>query len=196
MNVSKTVPPLLRLPVELRYKIYSHSLSYHIFSIYCWRRHSPFGFATRIIQKRRHFLALLSVSRQIYSETRLLPFMLNAFRFKSEDAFQSWFNKFSAEQRESTQEVHLVTWMARHMIEGHAWRSSPLHLVFPIDRVPGLRRLNVEVRGNGKVKDCVIDGCHACEQRGEEVALEEERFSQWVAVAVGKIDIGYERVLA
>jgi hypothetical protein len=189
-------PSLLRLPVELRYQIYEYALSYHIFNIYCWRRYTPFGFATRIFQKRKHFLALLCVSRQIYAETHLLPFKLNAFRFKSQDAFQSWLGKFSAEQRASIRDVHLVTWMARHMVEGQAWRSSPLHSVFPIRQLPGLRKLNVEVRGNGKVKDCILDGCSACEHGGEEMTLEEEKFVRWVTEAIGKIEIDFERIMA
>jgi hypothetical protein len=196
MDLSVNVPFLFRLPVELRYEIYGYVLSHQIFNVLCWRRYTPFGFATRIIQKRKHFLALLRVSHQVYSETRSLPFTLNTFRFESQDAFHSWLDKFSVEKRVLIRKVHLVTWMARHMIEGQGWRLSPLHLVFPIDQLPGLRELNVEVRGNGRVKDCLLDGCCACEEYGDEVALEEEKFGKWVAEAVGKVEIRFERTAA
>jgi hypothetical protein len=86
--------------------------------------------------------------------------------------------------------------MARHMMEGQGWRLSPLHLVFPIHRLPGLRKLNVEVRWNGRVKDCFIDGCYACEKHGDEVAVEEEKFRNWVTEAVEKVEIRFERTAA
>ncbi|KAH5617554.1 hypothetical protein HBI23_254050 [Parastagonospora nodorum] len=196
MNLSERVPFLLRLPAELQSEIYGYVLSHQIFSILCWRRYTPFGFATRIIQKRKHFLALLRVSRQVYSETRWLPFTLNTFQFESQDAFHSWFDKFSVEKSVLIRNVRLVTWMARHMTEGQGWRLSPLHLVFPIDRLPGLRKLSVEVRGNGRVKDCLLDGCCACEEHGDKVAVEEEKFRTWVAEAVGKVEIRFQRTAA
>lgn len=186
----------LRLPAELRSQIYTYTLSGEIFDIYCWRRYTPFGFATRILKKRRNFLALLAVCRQLYSETRLLPFQLNAFRFKSQDAFHSWLEKFSLHQREAIREVHLVTWMARHMAEGEGWKTRSLDAVFPVEILPGLGIVEVEVRGNGRVRDCAKEGCLGCEEHGEEASFEEEKFASWLVSCRVGVKVGFERVPA
>jgi hypothetical protein len=186
----------LRLPAELRNQIYTYVIGGETFDIYCWRRYTPYGFATRILRKRRAFLALLAVCRQLYSETRLLPFRLNAFRFKSQDAFHSWLDKFALDQREAIQNVSLVTWMARHMVEGEGWRSKPLHEVLPVFRLPGLSKVEIEVRSNGRVRDCAKDGCIACEQHGDAVELEEERLRRWLISCIEGVEVTLERVAA
>jgi hypothetical protein len=186
----------LRLPAELRNQIYAYILGGETFNIHCWRRYTPFGFATRIMRKRTLFLALLAVSRQLHAETRLLPFRLNAVRFKSQDAFDSWLDKFALDQQEAIQNVRLVTWMARHMVEGQSWRSKPLKEVLPVLRLPGLRKVEIEVRSNGRVRDCAKDGCVACEEHGDVVELEEERFKGWLLRCIEGVEVTCERVAA
>jgi hypothetical protein len=129
---------LLRLPAELSLKIYDYTLSGDIFDVHCWRQYARFGFATRIFKRRKNFSALLAVCHQIYAETRLLPFRLNTFRFRSHDAFIPWLKQFDLDQREAIREVHLVTWMAKCMVEGEGYRSRQLKDVFPVNSLPGL----------------------------------------------------------
>jgi hypothetical protein len=133
MDCSPPSSPLLKLLAELRNKLYTYVLGREIFEIYCWRQYTPFSFATRIVQKQKNFLALLAVCHQLYAETRLLPFILNAFHFKSQDASQPWLKKSSIDQEQAIREVHIVTRMARHMVEGEGWFSKPLSTVFPVD---------------------------------------------------------------
>jgi hypothetical protein len=192
MEAPHRAPSFLRLPAELRNQIYTYILSGETFSIHCWRRYTPFGFATRILRKRRLFLALLAVSRQLHSETRLLPFRLNTFRFKSQDAFDSWLDKFASDQQEAIQNIRLVTWMARHMVEGQSWRSKPLEEVLPVVRLSGLKRVEIEVR----MRDCAKDGCSACEEHSEVAELEAERFKGWLLRCTEGVEVTCERVAA
>lgn len=82
------------------------------------------------------------------------------------------------------------------MIEGHAWKTTPIHLVIPVDQIPGLKKLTVEVLGNGLIRDCIIDGCYECEKRGSDVALEEATLSSWILEIYKEVDITFERVAA
>jgi hypothetical protein len=196
MESSKMRSAFLSVPAEVRNQIYAYTLSGEVFSIYCWRRYTPFGIATRILRKETNFLALLAVCQQIHAETRLLPFQLNAFRFKSQDAFKSWLDTFTADQREAMQEVHIVTWMARHMVEGQSWVSKPLDTVFPVDALVGLRRVEVEVRTNGRIGDCIKDGCFRCEEHGDEAGLEEEKLRDWLVGRKSGVKVTFKRVMA
>lgn len=47
-----------------------------------------------------------------------------------------------------------MIWMARHMVEGQGWVSEPLETVFPVERLLGLRRVDVHVRWNGNTRAC------------------------------------------
>jgi hypothetical protein len=196
MEAPHQASSFLCLPAELRNQVYTYVLGGETFSIHCWRRYTPFGFATRILRKRRFFLALLVVCRQLHSETRLLPFRLNAFRFKSQDAFDSWLDKFTLDQQETIQNVHLVTWMARHMVEGEGWRSKPVNEVLPVVRLPGLKKIEIEVRSNGRLRVCAKDGCIACEKLGDVVELEEERLKDWLLRCIEGVEVTFERVAA
>lgn len=196
MNLSKSTSPFVSLPAELRNHIYAYTLSGEVIDIYCWRRYTPFGFATRVLRKQKNFLALLAVCRQLYIETRLLPFQLNAFRFKSQDAFQSWLDKFDSDQQRSIQEIHIVTWMSRHMVEGESWLLKPLTAVVPVDRISGLMRVEVEVRSNGTTKECPKEGCYGCEHHGEEANLEQERFEKWLVSCIEGVQVKFKMVMA
>jgi hypothetical protein len=196
MEPTQQSSTFLLMPAEIRNEIYTHTLSGEVFNIHCWRHYTPFGIATRILRKQKYFLALLAVCHQIHDETRLLPFRLNAFRFKSQDAFKSWLDKFALDQQEAIHEVHIVTWMARHMVEGEGWMSKPLDTVFPVDSLSGLRRVEVEMRVNGRIKDCVKDGCPRCEEHGDELTLEEKRFREWLVGRRGGLRVRFEKVMA
>ncbi|KAF1832936.1 hypothetical protein BDW02DRAFT_624666, partial [Decorospora gaudefroyi] len=80
--------PLLRLPAELRNKIYRFVLGGNHIRPYCetvmgvWEVSFP-GWAYSRLQ-----LALLEVCRQVYAETKLLPFSLNRFVGYPEHMFE------------------------------------------------------------------------------------------------------------
>ncbi|KAH5129483.1 hypothetical protein HBI38_118350 [Parastagonospora nodorum] len=190
------VSHLLRLPAEIRNDIYAYTLSREVFQVHCWRRYTPFSFETRIIRKQKNFLALLAVCTQLYDETRLFPFMLNAFQFKSQDAFHPWLIKFSSHQQEAIQEVHVVTWTARHMVEGEGWCSKPLKDVLPVATLRGLRRVLVEVRHNGRTRECLKEVCPGCERHGGEVALEEKKCARWLSDCIDGVQVTFERMIA
>jgi hypothetical protein len=82
------------------------------------------------------------------------------------------------------------------MVEGESWISKPLDAVFPVDSLPGLRRVEVEVRDNGRMRDCVKDGCPRCEEHGDEVGLEMERFSGWLVGCRRGVKVKFERIMA
>jgi hypothetical protein len=66
--------PLLRLPAELRNQVYHYALGGRKFEVYrtaCKQ--------IRVFQENLPAFALLLVCSQIYAETRLLPYSLNAF---------------------------------------------------------------------------------------------------------------------
>jgi hypothetical protein len=189
-------PTLIRLPSELRNQINAYTLGGEVFDIYCSRSFTPFGLDTRIPRKQKKFLALLAVCRQLYAETRLLPFELNAFRFKSQDAFESWLDKFDSDQRESIRQVHLVTWMAKHMVEGEdAWNLKPVNIVLPVKKLSGLRTIEVEVRCNRRVQECPKDERQECEDHGEEADAEGRRFEKWLFGCIEGVQVSFIRIL-
>ncbi|KAF1840623.1 uncharacterized protein K460DRAFT_371826 [Cucurbitaria berberidis CBS 394.84] len=192
----KQSSPLLRVPAEIRIIIWTHVLGGETFSIHCWRRYTPFGFASRIIQKKRNFLALLATSRQVYSETRLLPFQFNAFRFKHQSSFLSFLAHFATDQQMAIRNVELVTWMARHMVDGEGWVLGRVEECFPVTRFGGLRRVNVEVRMNGCETDCVRGDCLGCGGSEVGVGEEERRVREWFEGKCERVEVGFERVMA
>ncbi|OAL07595.1 hypothetical protein IQ06DRAFT_12900 [Phaeosphaeriaceae sp. SRC1lsM3a] len=95
---NQTASPLLRLPAELRNKIWEYTLGGHsivpkptfvwqyIREALAWWRIGPLKSPGRIHlsgeprQNKLHFLSILSVCRQTYHETRLLPFSCNVWQ--------------------------------------------------------------------------------------------------------------------
>ncbi|KAF3046618.1 hypothetical protein E8E12_011252 [Didymella heteroderae] len=144
--VQKSNPsPLLSLPAELRDMIWSHVLGGNVFDIKCSVR-IPWGVAVTNTTTAPHSLALLQTCRQIHAETWMLPFTLNTFQFKSEDAFKPWLAEFDPAQQAAIQSVRLVTWKAKHMVESRGFAPRRLVDVFPAEMFKGLRELDVEVR--------------------------------------------------
>jgi hypothetical protein len=82
--------PLLRLPAELRNKIYGHVLGGFIISFRTSRpRHHcliRFKFSRKIGEFKPSNLLL--ICRQINAEAQLLPFELNEFNYRIPEAFK------------------------------------------------------------------------------------------------------------
>lgn len=154
--------PLLSLPAELRNIIWAHVLGGTTYNIKCELR-IPWGTTIKNTTVQENSLALLRTCRQIYSETRLIPFRLNTFHFKSEEAFKPWLAKFDKTQQAAITEVHLVTWKAKHMVERRGFAPRKLADVFPIETFVGLKWIHVEVRYTGVVMDCDKWACEGSE---------------------------------
>ncbi|KAF2035778.1 hypothetical protein EK21DRAFT_84186 [Setomelanomma holmii] len=79
---NQAASPLLRLPAELRNKIFEHVLGGYDIFVGIWPRHMerrldrPFD---SFREGGSHFLGLLQVCQQIYTEAKTLPFSLNEF---------------------------------------------------------------------------------------------------------------------
>lgn len=190
-------PSLLRLPAELRIQIFACVFTSPTpLSIHCWRRYTPFCLSTRVLQYPPRFLALLLTCRQIYSEARLLPFKCNAFRFKSQDAFEPWLAQFCPEQTYAFRTIEIVTWMARHMVEGESWVAKRVEDCLPIHRLRGLRTVLIEVRMNGRNRDCIREECWNCEGSDCDVMKEMQKLMAWFHDRSPGLQIEFERVAA
>jgi hypothetical protein len=86
--------------------------------------------------------------------------------------------------------------MARHMVEGEGWRWIPLSEVLPLSRLPGLRKVEIEARSNGRVRECAKDGCIVCEEEGDVLELEEERLKEWLSRNIEGVEVTFETVAA
>lgn len=190
-------PPLLRLPAELRMQIFTWVFTRATpLSIHCWRRYTPFCFSTRVMQYPSGFLALLLTCRQIYNEARLLPFKCNTFRFKSQDAFEPWLARFCPEQIRAFRKIELVTWMARHMVEGESWVAKRVEDCLPLHKLRGLRKVRIEVRMNGRDRDCMREACWNCEGSDCDVMKEIEMLMAWFHDKSPGLEVEFETVAA
>jgi hypothetical protein len=114
--------PLLRLPAELRVKIWEYSLGGNQILPSVWINeymrdfHHPSNIYLRAesTENTFHFLSLLRVCRQIYAEARLLPFSCNIWLFwgyldyswRAKEAWADLFHRMDEEQR------HAIAWVA------------------------------------------------------------------------------------
>ncbi|KAG9188226.1 hypothetical protein G6011_02149 [Alternaria panax] len=78
--------PLLRLPPELRYMIFEHALGGKTYEI----RYDRKSVMAKNTAVSKHALALLSVCRQVFAETALLPFSSNKFSVLHPLIFNVW----------------------------------------------------------------------------------------------------------
>jgi hypothetical protein len=88
--------------------------------------------------------------------------------------------------------------MSRHMLEGEAWVPRRVEECFPVEKLTGLRSVVVEVKGNGKVGDCVRGECWNCEGGGEgkEMGEEEGRLREWFRKRKQGLRVEFVRVPA
>ncbi|KAF1839896.1 uncharacterized protein K460DRAFT_437847 [Cucurbitaria berberidis CBS 394.84] len=102
--------PLLRLPGEIRNKIWNYAVGYHQINI----SHSSYGRSSPIVSScevrplytnanLRTFIRptfqLYKVCRQMYVETSAMIYMLNTFGFKGSGTFDRWIKKRAIGQR-------------------------------------------------------------------------------------------------
>lgn len=129
---------LLRLPPEIKNCIWAYVLGGKVLDVKCFENYekSHVRDTTAISQDSfpEYSHALLQVCRQIYTETALLPFSKNTFRFDMVDAFE-WARHLLDVQRALLEKVHIVT----------NTTECKLLRYFPIDFFPGLKQIVVEV---------------------------------------------------
>jgi hypothetical protein len=173
--------------------IWCHVLGNQVFDIKCSVR-IPWGVSVINTTTSPHSLALLQTCRQIHSETRLLPVTLNAFQFKSEDAFKPWLAKFGPAQQAAIQNVKLVTWKAKHMVESRGFVPRRLVDVFPVELFKGLKRVEVEVRYTGVVGEGEKWVCGGCELEDVDTLEAEGRLRLRLRKEHPRLEIRFEGV--
>ncbi|KAF1997467.1 hypothetical protein P154DRAFT_280843 [Amniculicola lignicola CBS 123094] len=120
--------PLLRLPAEIRNAIFKYALT----------RNSPFrvGKATdlrlesrflggSVSNKKRDCLSLLSVCRQTYAETALLPFRANSFSFGSSHLLRGWIHAQPVAHRKAVANLELKLHYLDWRVSSHSWNKCP-----------------------------------------------------------------------
>jgi hypothetical protein len=149
--------PFLRLPAEMRNRIYIYVLaSKQPLTFTCskphfryespWNNVGQFTNVKCIMSRRTRLnLALLSVCRRIYFEVSLLQFILNTVRCISLQVLAQLPSLLSAEQRSVIRVLHLVTVIGQRrklnkLVDPHdAWNATFEALL------PGVREIVVEL---------------------------------------------------
>jgi hypothetical protein len=96
---------LLRLPPELRCLVFQYALGGNTYEI----RYHQRSKAVKNTTLSKHALALLSVCRQIFAETALLPFDLNTFSVFHPLLFNKWIQSFHLAFAEVVTSVRIDT---------------------------------------------------------------------------------------
>jgi len=112
--------PLLRLPAELRNQIYAYVLGNLIIRPKPSKSLNQYGSPTPGLKLRAagasledeeratRFLALTQTCRQVYAETKLLPFTLNAFDLRCLSQLPDFIYNLSSWQRNAVVLVHVL----------------------------------------------------------------------------------------
>lgn len=187
---SSGLPSLLGLPLELRNKIWRYAIGGMVFNIHCWPSSNCGMIATKILNRPKNFGSPLRTCRQVYTETELSLIRLNGFRFKNEDAIAPWIDGLETPQREAIAEIHLVTWRATHMVDGHSSTLKSLSDILPLRELPGLKKLYVEVRTKSSCRSCWHDCCTSCKP---DLATAEARLKTFALTAYEHVDVLYSR---
>jgi|SRR5690242_15674709 len=141
---------LLRLPAEVRNRIWEYALGGKIFDVIfiqtCRGRYveEKTLIAPETFPENAH--ALLQVCRQIYGETALVPFSYNAFRFSREGAFD-WARHLLPVQQMVIREVHILTHQAERMVGRMQFNGHKSYMpdAFPIDVFPKIKKVVIKV---------------------------------------------------
>ncbi|KAF2831016.1 hypothetical protein CC86DRAFT_281657, partial [Ophiobolus disseminans] len=150
--------PFLRLPGELRNRVYHYALSDVVLSVY--RSGTPPTYLQVIPHSASAAASKFAVCRQVHAETHLLLFQLTTFLVYSDGSFAEFVNHLTDAQRHALAIVQISTQDAN--VGGKLWHSVTQfpgsddaaqtdhldllewahHLAF--DQLPGLKRVLVE----------------------------------------------------
>ncbi|KAF2662775.1 hypothetical protein K491DRAFT_709439 [Lophiostoma macrostomum CBS 122681] len=112
--------PLLRLPAEIRNRIFEFALGGNIIDIHK-RRGTPRGaFALRSGPSTnvRMLLGVLEVCRQIYHEAPTIPYSYNIFGFYNRDSFPEWCQGRKKAQLDAVRTIAPYTFQAQAWFRG------------------------------------------------------------------------------
>ncbi|KAJ4345395.1 beta transducin [Didymosphaeria variabile] len=142
---NQEVSPFLQLPPEIRSTIYEYTLGDETFKI------SPQEHILgKTERKKKEYLALLLVSRQVYVETALIPFKMNAFQADNPRPLKAWVGLLPIAAQQSITRIHLSTRLYWHSYVQHTEQLEPLsERLFPVwwsqsgnfDNFPALRQV-------------------------------------------------------
>lgn len=123
---SSTNSPLLRLPAEIREKIYHYALG---------DMRIPIGSTG----KSKTTIGLPRTCRQIYAETGTMVYQLNVFEFGSDYVNMSnWSDHRPRSQLEAVRAIKVDHWYIIHYhVVRESWRNSP--------RFPNIERVYLEL---------------------------------------------------
>ncbi|KAH7076476.1 hypothetical protein BKA63DRAFT_411228, partial [Paraphoma chrysanthemicola] len=161
--------PLLRLPGELRNKIYAYALSDGIVTVFGPRGEKKYHFHAQLAAAsgQQHsatnllsILGFTTACRQLHAETQSLVFPSITFHIHSDGSFVEFLDDITEAQRDTIANIQLTTPDARE--GGRVWahstlyprndhRSQEMHLDYlewsaalPLNRLAGLKRVIVE----------------------------------------------------
>jgi hypothetical protein len=97
--------PLLLLPAELCNKNYGYVLARKCFEAQAIRSRDKLS---SLLPQDPHWLALLFVYRQVYTETAVLPFKLNMFGFETNSDLAGWIKKLLPGQGEAIESLRFL----------------------------------------------------------------------------------------
>lgn len=147
---SNSESPLLQIPPEVRNRVWALVLGGKVFKIVFVENYRGRYIEEKTLVARDSFPvnthALLQVCRQIYTETALIPFSHNAFRFDRVEAF-NWARHLLPVQQKSIRELHIVTHRAERMLgwmHGDGYESY-VPDVIPFEVFPKFKKLVIEV---------------------------------------------------
>lgn len=160
--------PLLRLPGELRNKIYEYTFSNAIVSVFRSSELPDYvemkpHMGSRVSYRTttpHNLVALTKTCRQIFAESRLLLFRLVAFHVHSDGSLGHFLKTLESSQQDAITTVQITTQDAsvggmllyrvtKYLSNDLAYQADHLDLLewmesLPFDRLPSLRRVIVE----------------------------------------------------
>ncbi|KAF2025244.1 hypothetical protein EK21DRAFT_76948, partial [Setomelanomma holmii] len=148
--------PLLRLPGELRNKIYAYALSDTIVTVFGPRGSKPYHLFVQVPGP----IPGLEAATNPFILLGSLLFRCITFHIHSDGSFIQFLNELSDKQRDAITNVQLTTpdareggrkWAESTHFPGSDERAQSVHLDYlewanalPFDRLPGLKRVEVE----------------------------------------------------
>jgi len=119
VTASKSAAHLFKLPRELRDMIYTYALggnAWHIVNVGCEiinvgseKKYDRASRVRMVPNPLKNIHSLLCVSRQLHTETCLLPYALSTFRFGYLDDAITWARALSTQQRNAIKALELGT---------------------------------------------------------------------------------------
>jgi hypothetical protein len=159
--------PLLRLPAELRNRVYELVLYEGRYN-FAGNKYVDFDTGwesldgVKVYAEDHNRLSLLRVCRQLYCDTALLPFSLNTFVFRSRSIRELAKESLSPLQAGAIESVHLYLETSVHTAtpltglvfskSGRLYEDLPVSMAdsyLPLRLLPGLRNIAVSIEKHG-----------------------------------------------